>query len=340
MSTFISQYARTRYEGLSDVRCTESRPSSSHLSELRWAMEVSRFVPSKLREVCLGNPRSFSVGCDGVKTIVKIRTCNNTAPSPTFVRVVLAAVAFFEHFLGPCPQSKGVKIYLVGGGMRTRVGAGEMMDVEHVNSGFSFAKGDYGHVVVFRSPEAHRTVVHEIAHAWYVHGNDHADVQAWATKALCAPPGVLLTESFVEALTWLMLRGMMPSTSEAEELAHSKDLAVQYFGCSCDDGRTNAWAYIVGRHLLIADGGAKLVDFLRGSSARRSDPSPRSLRRMLTPTDHTDVGKIMLANSQALSLCDEHKHRARQPNSMIGMLKSVRMVLNDWGAALIERDGV
>lgn len=212
---------------------------------------------------------------------------------------------------------------LLSGAPRSRLVGTGPLGVQHVNSGFSYVEHGRGHIVVFRCAEAHRTLVHELLHAWRVHGEDQSRAQRLASRVLGAPSSALLSEAFVEAMAWLLMRGLSPSTTHAEELEHSFTLMHRYTVCECDDGTTNAWSYIVGRTLLIADGGGRLCAFLKG------DPvlGHGSMSRVVDGVSayHELVG-IMYANRGHVP---KHKGFWRQTDGM----PTIRMVKGDWGGA-------
>ena len=87
--------------------------------------------------------------------------------------------------------------------------------------------------------------------------------------------------------------------------------------CACDDGATNAWAYIVGRALLTADGGSRICAFLTSDGSK--------LRPLRGPVAYLELVDIMRGNAARLP-----QHRASSPTDT---MSSIRMVKNDWGGA-------
>ena len=256
---------------------------------------------------------SFDVTCESVSTKIEVHTSSKRTPSRSFVHVLCATVASLERLYGPCPHDDGVQLLVIGGPPRTQRLNG-FLGVEHVNSGFSYRNSTRGTAVVYRCAEAHRTLVHELLHVWQIHGPDEASSQKSAAGKLGAPPNALLSEALVEAVAWLILRGLNPTTSDGLELRHSHTLSSAYFKCACDDGSTNAWAYIVGRFLLIADGGHKLSSYLcRGLIAQK-----------VTGAQMYDGLVSMMAGNR--HLLSQHKDVAP-----LGVEQPIRMVQNDFG---------
>lgn len=337
MNTYVARTAQRHVRSTSDagIVCTEI-DSSLDQAAVRELAE-SRFLPAAMTQrLFCGTPREFDVSCAvGVKCAIRVITCNGYAPSSTLLGASTVAVASLCDLFGPCPHAGGVKIVLLDGGPRTEFRGGddhpaEALAVEHVNSGFSYEAGGCGYVVVFRCAEAHRTVVHELLHAWRVHTRDDSKAQSMAERHLGAPPACLLSESFVEALTWLLLRGFGPSTTDDEELAHSSDLVRSYFACACDGGQTSAWCYIVGKHLLISDRGASLCAFLtRGDTSGAALPHSRS-RTLSGRSSYVEVVKIMCSHAGRIG---KHKEAASAP---LNRMPRIRMVANDWGPAFAK----
>ena len=321
MNTRLSQTAqnqvhRVRAQG---IFCNE-RNSALDCRDVS-AAASSKFLPESMaQQICSGEVRVFVVTCPGiVKAPIELYTCNGREPSHSLLSVLVASIASLETMLGNCPCSGGVRVFLLAGKPRTKKdGTGPLL-IDHINSGFSYIMRDRGHVVVFRCVEAHRTLVHELMHVWGIHGNEDHHAQMIAATRLGAPSNVLLSEAFVEAMTWLLMRGLSPSTTDAEEMSHSLTLARQYMACACDDGTTNAWSYIMGRALLIADGGGKLCAFL-SSGARGARP-----QTLHGASSHIALVDIMCENAAKLP---QHK----EPH-LSNAMPLIRMVKSDWGGA-------
>jgi len=210
-------------------------------------------------------------------------------PSATTVRVLRATAMVLTSLYGPCPHA-AVAVFLGDDPAVKSLPASSAspITVHHVNSGFSQA----GRVVVFRTSEMHRTIVHELVHVWKTHSLDRSEQQLFAHAKLGAPIACLLTEAFVEAVTWLVHGGFCPGGLSP---AHSLRVARAYLTAS-DDGRTNGWAYFVGRALLVADGGARFH-----SAFFRTDASGALAGVRLVSADaHRALVRVMAAAYAAL----------------------------------------
>lgn len=206
-------------------------------------------------------------------------------PGPSTARTVRATVATLFAVYGPCPHPGGVRVVLRENSAPKRFPGTGPVTEGHINSGFS--QGD--RIVVFRCSEMHRTLVHEFLHVWKSHGPDSPGEQAVATRALSAPHGCLLSESFVEAATWLIYGGFCPRSLDpgAALTTARRYLSVQ------DDGRTNGWAYFVGKALLVADGGAAFHNVFF-SGARRLG------RRCSGATAYRELVRVMSRNRDSV----------------------------------------
>lgn len=192
-------------------------------------------------------------------------------PSATTVRTLRAAAAVVTDLYGRCPDQR-LRVLLVENPepKRLRPGAARTRDI---NSGFTLRRGSGGpaHVVVHRCEEMHRTLVHELLHVWRTHDDAvPARAAAQAAALLGAPRGVLLYEAYVEAVTWFLVNGFCAASSGRRSVRHIAAAAAAVSDAAPGPG-TNAWAYYVGRSLLLADGGAAFgAAFLpRGAAARR-----------------------------------------------------------------------
>lgn len=200
--------------------------------------------------------RTFHVG--GITTSGPGMPCfsihtSGRRPSSVTIRTLRAAAAVLSLAYGPCQSSSRKLDVFLHDDPRPKVfPTGTFVRTQDINSGFSSP----GKIVVFRCSEMHRTLVHELVHAWGVHGSDSKRAQAIASRELGAPSDCLLTESYVEAVTWLVHGGFCPTgldTKYALSTAHA------YLDVM-DDGRTNGWAYFVGKALLVMDGGRRFHD--------------------------------------------------------------------------------
>jgi hypothetical protein len=201
--------------------------------------------------------RTFDMSADGV-----VIHTSGKRPSSQTVRVIRATTKVLTAVYGPRPHAT-VQVFLADNPLpKTLPRAGGPVTVTHINSGFSQGCN----VVVFRCSEMHRTLVHELVHCWRTHSLDRPEQQLFAHLKLGAPKGCLLTEAFVEAVTWLVYGGYC---SKGLDPAHALRTARAYL-CTVDDGRTNGWAYFVGRALLVADGGKRFHDdFFKGMQGTR-----------------------------------------------------------------------
>ena len=186
-------------------------------------------------------------------------------PSSATVRAIKATVSTLTHLYGRCPHPR-LTLYLVDNPVPKTLPRTGAVTTAHVNSGFSQGSD----VVVFRRSEMHRTIVHELIHVWRTHSLDRAQAQATAARELGAPARCLLTEAFVEAVTWLVHGGFC---SGGLDPSHALRAARAYLRVPApDDGRTNGWAYFVGKALLVADGGrAFSARFFPHGRGRRLD---------------------------------------------------------------------
>ncbi len=142
--------------------------------------------------------RSFAV--EGLP--VAVHTDGRRPSAPT-VHALRAAWFVLTRLYGPCPHA-GVAVFLADGRALKALPRGNaVVTVRHVNSGFSQGAT----VVVFRASELHRTLVHELLHVWRTHSPDRPQQQLYAHAKLGAPRTALLTESFVEAVTYLVHGG-------------------------------------------------------------------------------------------------------------------------------------
>lgn len=242
-------------------------------------------IVSTLSFVVSVPPLSARFGVDEVRVHTSGR-----APSHVTVRTIRATVDVLGRVYGA--RSRGaepcIDVFLVDDPRpKALPQPGVPVEVHHVNSGFSV--GD--RVVVLRCSEMHRTLVHELLHVWGAHGHNDPAAQARATVALGAPDGCLLTEAFVEATTWLIHGGFC-----ARGLDAGKALGVaRNFLDVRDTGETNAWAYYVGKALLVADGGHAFHAAFFGTDAR----APQG-RRLQTSDDHRALVDLMVVAANRL----------------------------------------
>ena len=292
MANALTQVARRVWDALHEtsVACLEySTPIDvQEFDELTFS---EQFVPRSMR-VHVERTRSFRIHTSGLGTHVDIHTCDDKRPSSSILTMAAFATLTLETLYGPCPCEQGVCIFLLPGGPRTRLPVGQSLQIDQVNSAFSTTYRGWGIAVCYRCAEMHRLIVHELMHVWRVHDtSDVRDVECDAElRALGCPFGasVRLSEAVVEALTWLVLLGTGHSTEEAE-MHHAAVLAHSYLACDCDAGHTNAWAYIVGRYLLIADGGDAFCAWVLADASSRA-------RRVRGAAAWRDIIKIMLDN--------------------------------------------
>jgi hypothetical protein len=258
-----------------------------------------RLVKSKFGRVLpAASTRTFNIeGCG-----VVVHT-NGRRPSSQTVRTIKAAAAVLREVYGPCPHAR-VFVHLADDPAPKRLPAPrEPVTVRHINSGFSQGPN----VVAFRCSEMHRTIVHEMVHVWKTHSADRPAQQLFARLKLGAPKGCLLTESFVEAVTWLVHGGFCNKGLNPE---HSLRVARAYLR-AIDDGRTNGWAYFVGKALLVADGGARFHDaFFTGTKGTRlTDAESHRALTALMAAAHDRLGGAGLPlapepGDVELRLCD------------------------------------
>lgn len=235
----LSKLAADMWAG-SDGTGASEVPSTLRTAEFKQRVS-SAFIS---RPVTVSRVRSFVL--DALGTKVTINT-NGRRPSAVTIRTIKATFATLHACYGPCPY-EAVDFFLMDDPSVKVFPTRKPVTVDNVNSGFS-----QGAVVVaYRCSEMHRTIVHEMLHVWKTHSLDRRDVQRRATAVLGAPVGCLLTEAFVEAVTWLIHGGFCPRGLNAD---HAVRVALRYL-LSPDDGQTNGWAYFVGKAMLVADGGA------------------------------------------------------------------------------------
>lgn len=234
--------------------------------------------PVPVREV-----RSFVLDTNGV--IVTVNT-NGRRPSAATVRTIKATFATLHECYGPFPHpQKAVDFFLMDDASVKVFPTRGPVTVDHVNSGFS--QGPV--VVAYRCSEMHRTIVHEMLHVWKTHSLDMRGIQKRATALLGAPAGCLLTEAFVEAVTWLIHGGFCPRGLNSD---HALRVARRYLQ-SPDDGRTNGWAYFVGKALLVADTDAFHREFFE------------PVVRLMDAQAHRTLLALMVASKDRLSLEDD-----------------------------------
>ena len=224
-------------------------------SEFR-ASTLSRFgadmgVPAKVR--------SFLVS--GLPIVVHT---DGRRPSCVTFRTIRATFACLREVYGECPHDS-IVVYLRDNPEPKTLPQHRAVHVKDINSGFSWGNL----VAVFRNSELHRTLVHEFIHVWKTHSKDMKHHQTVAARKLNAPPGCLLTESFVEAVTWLLYGGFCTTGLNVK---HVLTQAAGYLNVK-DDGKTNGWAYFVGKAYLLADGGRMFHDafFSNGHATRLMD---------------------------------------------------------------------
>lgn len=167
-------------------------------------------------------------------------------PSTTTFRTIRSTYHVLREIYGESPHET-ISVYLREDGRSKCLPEKRAVSVEDINSGFS--AGD--RIVVFRCSEMHRTLVHEMLHVWKVHGKDSKKHQKFSRSRLGAPENCLLTESFVEAITWLIFGGYCPKSMDP---MHPLSQARGYLNVR-DDGKTNGWAYFVGKAYLLVEGG-------------------------------------------------------------------------------------
>lgn len=235
----------------------------THISNKHWlssgckGMEiVASVTPSEFRSSTLsrfssdmGIPsrvRSFLV--DGFPIVVHT---DGRRPSGITFKTIRAVYATLQEVYGTCPH-ESIVVYLRDNPEPKSFPVNRKIHVKDINSGFSWGNL----IAVFRNSELHRTLVHEFIHVWHTHSKDFKHHQTLAHRKLNAPPGCLLTESFVEAVTWLLYGGFCTAGLKVK---HVITHAAGYLDVK-DDGSTNGWAYFVGKAYLVIDGGRMFHD--------------------------------------------------------------------------------
>lgn len=186
-----------------------------------------------------------------VDTVAVVVHTDGRRPSNVTFRVIRAACGVLKEVYGECPH-ESIVIYLRDNMEQKSLPVDRPVRVKDINSGFSWDNS----LTVFRNSELHRTLVHELVHVWRTHSKDSKKHQALAARTMRAPPGCLLTEAFVEAVTWLIHGGFCTTGLNAK---HALAQASGYLNVK-DDGSTNGWAYFVGKAYLVADGGRMFHD--------------------------------------------------------------------------------
>lgn len=195
-------------------------------------------------------------------------------PSVATIRTLRATAAVLTSVYGRYPQEKSMEVMLSDDPSPKRFPNSGHASVQHINSGFS-AKS---RIVITRCSEMHRTIIHEMVHVWRAHGRDFPAAQKLAHQLVLAPKGCLLTEAYVEAVTWLIHGGYC---AEGLNPQYALSIAKAYLNMN-DIGSTNAWAYIVGKALLVQDGGVKFYNAFIASGLR-----------MTSELDHLRLVQIM-----------------------------------------------
>ena len=206
-------------------------------------------------------------------------------PSVATIRTLRATAAVLTHFFGTYPQRKPLEVMLSDDPEPKSLPDHGPIAAKHVNSGFSTRS----RIVIARCSEMHRTIIHEMLHVWRVHGCDWPAAQELAKRTLRAPLACLLTESFVEALAWLIHGGFCAKGLDP----HSALSTAKSYLDMRDTGSSNAWAYIVGKALLIEDGGLLLFNTF---------VSP--CRRLFSEPDHLLLVHIMQQSARRLGGAD------------------------------------
>jgi hypothetical protein len=224
---------------------------------------------------------------DGLPVVVHT---DGRRPSGVTFKTIRAVYATLHEVYGECPH-ESVVVYLRDNPEPKTLPTNRTVHVKDINSGFSWGNL----VAVFRNSELHRTLVHEFIHVWKTHSRDLKHHQSVAHKRLGAPPGCLLTESFVEAATWLVYGGFCTSGLDVK---HALAQAGGYLDVE-DDGKTNGWAYFVGKAYLIADGGRMFHDafFPKRGAVKLTDRA--AFDSLLTIMQHFHaVAKILPSKSR------------------------------------------
>lgn len=243
-------------------------------------------VPTKVR--------SFLVA--GIPVVVHT---DGRRPSGVTFRTIRATYSTLKDVYGECPHDS-VVVYLRDNPEPKTLPEHRAVHVRDINSGFSWGNL----VAVFRNSELHRTLVHELVHVWKTHSRDMKHHQIVAAKRLNAPAACLLTESFVEAVTWLLYGGFCTTGLNVK---HALAQASGYLNVK-DDGSTNGWAYFVGKAYLVADGGRMFHNafFPKGGAVRLMDKA--AFDSLLTIMLHFHaVAKILPSKSRfrpVLCACD------------------------------------
>ena len=286
----LSKLAAGIFDGTHGSGARETAPAMS-------PKRFDQYVKSTFGEVRPSDTvRTFVMEADGV-----VIHTSGRRPSAQTVKVIRATAKVLATVYGPRPH-EAVQVFLADNPLpKTLPRPGAPVTVTHINSGFSQGCN----VVVFRCSEMHRTLVHELVHCWRTHSLDRPEQQLFAHLKLGAPKACLLTESFVEATTWLVYGGYC---SRGLDAAHALRTAKAYLR-SVDDGRTNGWAYFVGRALLVADGGKRFHDeFFKGMHGTR----------MIDAEAHRGLVRIMAASyaklgGKGLPLAPEPAKGAPEP---------------------------
>jgi hypothetical protein len=172
----------------------------------------------------------------------------------TALTVVLAMLKLCEEAFGACPHTS-LEVILILSDKKKKLPTDLKLGVGNVNSGFS----SQNKVVVFRLEECHKVLIHELLHFWGAFANRFPPLPA------DIPPGTLLTETIVETLATIITCAFsVGSVSEVgsrikHEISHSAIVAQRV--SNCDAGKTNAWAYFVGRAWLMHNLNAFIVWF-------------------------------------------------------------------------------
>lgn len=214
---------------------------------------------------------------------VSIFTSSRKTPSACTFRVIRATAETLTRVFGP-RHGDSLKILMIDGPCAKVIPSGRAVETRDINSGF------YGSdtIVVFRRSEMHRTLVHEMVHAWGTHGRDRAATQEMARRDIGAPRACLLTEAYVEAMTWLIFGGFCAKSLDSHHALREARAFLKY---ARDDGATNGWAYFVGRALLVSDMGRKFANRF----------APRGVGvRLESDADHSDLVSIMRVAFQSL----------------------------------------